>query len=452
MPYDGDVSGVRAIRTLAGSKALERLMDEVAPARRGGPRPPAVFRPYAATGRERRLVVAIDGGMGYHAIRGAYPLAEAGAVSVAVVVGDRKAAQLVPRDPKTGLPDPRALRETETSVTDGAALPGKNLAGRNGEPPGQVFRAMVRRELSRPSPWGGSRSERVIDTLAALVQAGNGDRRIRCPAGNCGEKIAIPTNVSERMECACGKLVYVTDVLRLVEHFDSGGSPQSAVRQLMAAWETLALMHVIRELARTKEGRGLLGEIVFVKDGRLAIFGTAAALVRGIREELRVIQEMMRRDGVEEPMAIIGVIKSGEQIYAHAADLDGGQASGAEGTKLQKGTVWLPDDPYIREHIKPGTGAWGEVTNFGSPAVVKTWGGSRVVVEIARPELEKDRSLNEPGLPDPAALPGILRYLEEDSRRGEVGAVKRAHQAASIPARSSQALVDRLIEARKDEA
>ena len=448
MPYAGERAGSAALRALTEEEQFDKFMKRVRKASREGEveRPP--FRPYVEKVSRPKLV-SIDGSWLYEAVSGSMPEAHAGALSVGVVVIDTEALRGLTKDEQTGLVDPVALKRTRDGKASAMLLPGKNLPGIETPDPKRFFRKLVDEWLTAQVAWT-EQPEGLSRTLKNIVRRGNEsgerNRAIRCPNSDCEDgRVEVPLPGDSSRCHRCGEPVSAGDGLRLHEHFDSGGSIQSAMQQACSVWETLVLLHIMEEVIKREGGAQALKETTFVKDGRLAIFGTSAAMAAGIRQRLHEIQrEMNANGGLQAPLVVIGVVKSGVELYAHARDLDGGESTNGA---LNAGTYWLPDDQYIRAHVKAGKGAWGKITNYGCPVVVKTWRQGLIVMEVTRAE-EGDaaRSLTEKGLPEPRALKEALAVANEHSSGDMLIPVRLAHQWASLPRRAGRNIIDQLLE------
>lgn len=432
MPYHDERAGLASIQAIADSGVIEDFRNRLVERHDGTtlPLPPFSNIP---VGRARRHVVAIDGSNVYESIPGALPCTEAGLVSIGVVVIDTVKLSLLPRLPKSHSVNPRDLKETETGDVLGTMLPGRNAARRDGVSPRHWFREIVDKEL-RNARFG---DESLAQTLEALLGS---NRKIKCPADDCGQRQIVVTGPNAMSECPiCRTRILLADGLRIHEQFDEHISTVECHSRFRDALEILALMNILRYLVKTKKGRDAIANAAFVLDGPLAAFGTIAILARAVHDELRRIQGCLEGERIE--LLVMSGVKSGPFVD-HFAELD---RAPQPGLRIPAGQFYLPDNKYVRENIVAGSSnesrPWGELTYFGRPVFLKTAQGQRLVLNLAQP-------LADPPLTE-ASLPSVLADALATADPLGVGAdqfqpLRRVHAQAAIPLRVGTDLIHSL--------
>ena len=445
MPYENELAGLDAIRSMAESGVVEHFRDQMTSRKPNDPLPLPEFLPCPVNGRLRDRILAIDGSTVYRPIEGALPCTEVGIVSLGAVVIKLSEYNRLERLPKSGAVNPRELRKTEEGKSLGVMLPGQNAARDDGLDPRSWFRRIINEELeqARFSEDG----ETFAETLYHLFSTSNRSdvRSIRCPSLDCDNgNISLPKPY-ERNNCPkCGEEILLSDGLRIHEEFQENTSVGGCHSRFMSTLEILALMNSLRFLAGTDRGMEAISITAFVMDGPLAAFETIAVLSEAVRKELRRIQDMMRQRFPNSSLLILSGVKSGAFVN-HVLDLD---RAPAPDIRIPNGTYWMPDNTYIQENIVAKVSKsqepipWGELTYFGRPVILKTEGGQRLVLNLAQPEAGPP--LTEADIP--ISLADALKTA------GNLGvgshqflALRRAHNRAAIPLKTGTDLIQSLL-------
>jgi hypothetical protein len=183
----------------------------------------------------------------------------------------------------------------------------------------------------------------------------------RCPNAQCshGEHTFISTGPREVSCPSCKRPVFLSDAMRLYERIDEEQGAGGVLSYLLTTLETVVVVHLIKQVLAMK--RELLRDILFVKDGPLAFFGTTAPLYRPMRE----LMKYLRDQGSGRPLInLVGVEKSGPFVE-HAASIE---------SRLPPNTLLVLGDKYIYRYITPGdpsTGSFGRNTYFGAKAILR---------------------------------------------------------------------------------
>jgi hypothetical protein len=181
----------------------------------------------------------------------------------------------------------------------------------------------------------------------------------QCPAG-CGmTEIGFESGGPVVRACpGCGLDVYLSDTLRLYERIDDDLGAGGIMSYLLTTLEHLSLVHLIRSIWEMKPA--FLRDVLFIKDGPLAFFGTTAPLRKPMFELMRYLGS----DPDGPCINLVGVEKSGAFVE-HAAHIE---------DALGSFEVLVLNNEYIRRYIVPGdanTQPYGENMYFGGKIIFK---------------------------------------------------------------------------------
>lgn len=184
-----------------------------------------------------------------------------------------------------------------------------------------------------------------------------------CPNQGCdAANLTFRHDTPAAYRCAaCGGPVYLTDVFRLHERVDEEQGAGGITGYVLTMLEQIVLVHTIRSIWALK--RGLLGEILFIKDGPLAFFGQVAPLYKPMRELARFLLDQAY--GGQAGLYLVGVEKSGPFVE-HAAAIE---------PHLPPNTALIPDNAYIYRYITPGdptAQTYGSNTYYGTKILYKS--------------------------------------------------------------------------------
>lgn len=215
-----------------------------------------------------------------------------------------------------------------------------------------------------------------------------------CPY-DCGQgKIVFRFADAPEKPCpTCGSLVYLTDIFRLHERIDEDLGAAGILAFVMTMLEQLVLVHLFHDvMERLKPS--LMRNILFIKDGPLAFFGTVAPLYRPMRE---LVSHLLA--GADQPSAptvrLAGLEKSGAFVEHAAAIQD----------KVPPGNYFTVGDGYIRRYIVPGEAgvAYGQNTYYGQKILFRASSGEMHVVTIPGQDYMAE--------PKPADIPHLEEIL-----------------------------------------
>lgn len=214
-----------------------------------------------------------------------------------------------------------------------------------------------------------------------------------CPERNIALASAKMSKEYSWLCPACKGSVYLTDVFRLHEAIDQELGAGGILGYLMTTVEQIILVHLIRLILTQKPA--LLGQILFVKDGPLAVFGQTA----NMHEPMRALVRWLFKN---QNLFLVGLEKSGAFVE-HAAEI---------ASNLKNGSILLLSNDYIYKYVVPGTAdassPYGRTTYYGSKLIFKAPAGGLHVITVPTPDI-----LMEPKLADLPNLEVILTNVEK---------------------------------------
>lgn len=180
-----------------------------------------------------------------------------------------------------------------------------------------------------------------------------------CPVGCAGAGVVFNWQGPMSLPCpSCGETVYLSDALRLYERIDDQLGAGGIMGYVLTSLEHLAIVHLIRSIWEMKPG--LLREVLFIKDGPLAFFGTTAPL----RTPMLELMEFLGGHADGPALNLVGIEKSGPFVE-HAMHIE---------SALKSYEVLVLDNAHIRRFIVPGSDSvqpYGENMYFGGKVIFK---------------------------------------------------------------------------------
>jgi hypothetical protein len=244
-----------------------------------------------------------------------------------------------------------------------------------------------------------------------------------CPHPECDEtNLQIP--MKQPGDCpGCGTVVYPTDTLRIHETVNERQQNETALTQVMNVIEHIMFAGYIWRLYRTDPER--LQDVVFVRDGPLALYQQPAWIHNPIRALLEKIVQGQLDAGLRPPV-ILGVEKSG--YLAEHAELVRG--------RLEAGDLLAPDDDYIYDHVVPWTASkegYGARTHYGRSFIYKTESERNIVFSVPLVHNHNGNAWDPTAYHDFGRVLDILDVLVTDLYKDALLPVTLAHQYASLP-------------------
>jgi hypothetical protein len=373
-------------------------------------------------------VLAIDGShLEGHPEKG-YPGAEFGIVTIASVLIDlNKVEQLE----KNEFICPKDFRETEKASSQESLFAGCNIVLDNEKDAKSSLRRMIYEELLTLKIF--SDGETLLETYEYLFKK----KQDMFPDSNPPRN---PIDDNYRLEYSFGEYecsytkekLFSTDALRLHELMNPSGTNGELFGQIMATFEKLWLINILRWFELT-DNLSILRRIAFISDGPLAVFSTASWLTKVIEFELYRINETQKKINNDD-MIILGIEKSGA-FFNHFIDID----TSKEGTAdiFQRQSAFLLNDEYIKKNIifSKSPKPYGQDTYFGRKLFYKTKSGQKIVPVIAwyndyQKDLVNAYTNQFPRLGD---VLNLLDRLISSRYPNSISPIISAHAEAAIP-------------------
>ena len=439
MAGKGDFASSRSLVRLAQAERVKQLLktaravshDEQTAALEPVPAPPT-------PDRVPLYAVAIDGSYVEHPVRSGYPGASVGYVTVAgVLLNLRDLDQLDESRPI----DPVEFRKTEKAETIDAALPGSNVVTGSHASALEAFRAEVYEILHKNQVQEGE-SESLLETFNRLLALKPQTRAVKCPREDCEHEFHI---TEQTTQCICDKRcrIYSTDALRIHERFNDVGSNGEAFGLVMQVWERLLLVNLLSLFERLDWLKGM-GQLIFLVEGTLAVFGPPAWLSAAISTELKRLNEKVRQSTGND-MMLVGIETSGSFV-THFEEVDQTEIPGMR--RFARRSYFLPTDDYIKQCIVPSdsTRRYGRDTYFGRKFFYKTHSGARIVANIAFLSEEQDTldSSDAALYPQFGAICGVLDRLASSQTANTLSPIISAHAHAAIPIKMGKHVLQQL--------
>lgn len=201
----------------------------------------------------------------------------------------------------------------------------------------------------------------------------------QCPV--CNKKIQFKYGEEEKKCDHCKNEVYLSDYLGLHRDMTEENNNESLASSFMLILEHLLLISYIKELYEKK--KNVLGNVLFIKDGPLALYSQYVRLVDPIREFFKFMKEQNLN------FYIVGVEKNGTFVE-HAKTIN---------KRLKNiGEYFIPDNKYIFSNIKYGNEndtKYGERVLYGSKLFLKIDENETIVVMIPTGDYLKDPKKND---------------------------------------------------------
>lgn len=251
-----------------------------------------------------------------------------------------------------------------------------------------------------------------------------------CP--HCGKTEATLPYDSEEGSCpACGKNIFVTDMLGFHQDMAEDSAPDSIASTYMQIHETLLLFTGIRYFWENNQKQ--LSDCLFVKDGPLSIRAQYSKLVAPLRRFF----SFARYQGHQ--VHCIGQEKTG--AFADHLALVGRDAPEC--------SLFVPGDSYIKAEIqhRPDSGApYGKDTNYGAKVFVKWNGHHQMVLNIPTGEHMTDPSVSD--LIGHSRIFATLNRILSSRHEGGLVPIEMAHGVASLSTYPSAHILKVFAEAK----
>jgi hypothetical protein len=257
-----------------------------------------------------------------------------------------------------------------------AVLPSSNLMRSDGTPPRRAFREEVDALFRQCTVEG----RRLLDVLLE-VEAERDDVRTppgtlvmaRCPACNAviddHDAAFVPVGADGARCPGCGEALLATDALRVHETFNEHGSNQEPCSRALSVAERLILLALLGHLQARRPS--VLGQMAFVTDGPLALFGEVAPIKRPLLRRLQCVAAEQRAHAFGLPV-IVGIEKGG--MFAEHAE--------AIREHIPEGMLMTLPDEYVQRHITFRGSPHGADTYYGRHFYYRARNGSIFTITI----------------------------------------------------------------------
>ena len=440
MPYEGEFASYKPLARIAKS---ERVQDIISRCKKKmpdeGPAEAELLIPDVKSSNWLPdLVLAIDGSYHQVPVENGYPGAELAYLTVASVILDlKKQRQLDQNRPVS----PLLARQSEGPASIDCALPGCNVVVDEQSTPKASFRHIFFETIQKKRllPDG----ETLLETYEALLTYKPTGRSQQCPYEHCEDDYHPRPGITD---CQCKKKLnwYSTDALRIHERLNPTGTSGAIFAEAMQVWERIWVVNFLRWIENNPRRFWLLRNLAIILDGPLAVFGQPAWLSQAIRQELKRINEAIRKV-IKTDILLIGIEKSGAFVdHYEVLDTPTQDTNGTARFKPQ--TAVLLTNEYIRNHIAISDKPFGEATYFGRKFFYKTASGARIVASL--PFLtEEARNLSNGDVKHFPRLADAMSLLDATfSARfpNAVAPLISAHAEAAIPLNLGKEVLEQL--------
>jgi hypothetical protein len=272
--------------------------------------------------------------------------------------------------------DPVAIRDAQQASVMAAVLPSSNLIRSDGTLPHRAFREEVDALFRHCTVEGRTLLDVLLEVEAerddvatpagTLVMA-------RCPGCNAAidelDANFVPVGTTGAPCPACGEALMATDALRVHETFNEHGSNQEACSRALSVAERLILLALLGHLQARRPS--VLGQMAFVTDGPLALFGEVAPIKRPLLRRLQRVAADQRDHGFGLPV-IVGIEKGG--MFAEHAD--------AIRENIPEGMLMTLPDHYVQRYITFRGSPHGADTYYGRHFFYRAASGSIFTITI----------------------------------------------------------------------
>lgn len=385
-------------------------------------------------------VVAIDGSYQPAKAENGFPGAEFGYITISAVLIIEKAVR---EFAKKEFIDPKKFRETEKASTIDTVIPGCNVIIEGEKSAKASMRKVLFEELKNTQAF--EEGETLLETYEYLFKIKQekdkevgGGRLPKSPIDGIDKDMTYGFG---EYKCPHSKeTLYSTDALRLHELMNPSGTNGEMYGQVMAMFEKLWLIHILRSFEK-KNWLNILDRVAFVLDGPLACFSTWSWLNKPIIIELKRINEIQKKQ-TGKNLLIFGIEKSGT-FYNHFEEIDT-KVDGAT-DRFPNQSAFLLSDSYIKRNIifSESEKIYGQDTYFGRKLFYKTRTGYRIVPVLAflneKPNLRSNSPHEFPRLGD---LMNVLDELVSSRYPNSVSPLVSAHAEAAIPLNLGKRIFD----------
>ena len=440
MPYEGEFASYKPLARIANS---ERVQDIVGRCKKKMPdeglaEAELLIADVKPSNWLPDLVLAVDGSYHQVPVENGYPGAELAYLTVASVILDMKKQRQLDRNRPVS---PLLARQSEGAGSIDCALPGCNVVVDEQPTPKASFRHVFFEAIREKRPL--SDGETLLETYEALRAYKPAGRSQQCPYEYCQNDYYPRPGITD---CRCQQKLkwYSTDALRLHERLNPTGPSGAIFAEAMQVWERMWVVNFLRWIELDPRRFRLLRNLAIILDGPLAVFGQPAWLSQAIRQELKRINEAVRKV-IKTDILLVGIEKGGTFVD-HYERLDTPTQGTNGSARFEPQTAVLLTNEYIRNHIAISDKPFGEATYFGRKFFYKTASGARIVASLPfLTEEAKDLSSGDtkhfPRLADAMSL---LDATFSARFPNAVAPLISAHAEAAIPLNLGKEVLEQL--------
>jgi hypothetical protein len=319
-----------------------------------------------------RWTIATDSSPFEHEVDPQFPSTRVLFMQMAAVIVDLEKM----REREGPFADPVAIRDAQQSSVMAGVLPSSNLARSDGTLPKRAFREEVDALFRGSTVEGRSLLDALLEVEAERedIQAPLGEIVMaRCPA--CRESIGDPRGVFVMVGATgsacphCGEALMATDALRVYEAFNEHGSNQEACSRVLSVAERLISLTLLGHLQERRPSA--LGQMAFITDGPLALFGEVAPIKRPLLRRLQRLAGDQQQHSFGLPV-VVGVEKGG-MFAEHAAAIH---------RHVPEGMLMVPSEDYIERYITFRGSPHGADTYYGRHFFYRARNGSIFTITV----------------------------------------------------------------------
>lgn len=290
---------------------------------------------------------------------------------------------------------------------------------------GKDFKTSIRQsifEIFRDNKLGNKdedSKDSLLNTMKWLIFREYSDKvgemQITCPNPHCNERLTFKRKTDNYLDekndwigCDCGHIAYITDCFELHDLVDEVNGAGAIISYIMSAFEIVLLLRIFRFFMENNSIK-TLSEILFIKDGPLALFSKLDDFAfKVVRPFMQFMYEKSIQDNISY-INFVGLDKSGIFVE-HLKNIE---------FKIydiyKTSIVVLPDLKYIEQFITgKNESEFGKNTYFGIKMFVKKDKNLSFVLDISVPfglESSYKEYLNNPKIDDFLSLRSMLNIL-----------------------------------------
>ena len=327
------------------------------------------------------------------------------------------------------LVDPAVVRDSFQEALHSIVMPGSNVC----RPDMPTVRDSWRAEVFEVFRDYRVEDLSLLDTFRELIN--HSDKRsnsggvvvARCPNDDFCDAVDIDVPFGGDACPSCGNQLFPTDSLRIHEEVLEEHGNATALGRLMTVLEQVTMASYLLFLSRRRPE--VLGQVAFILDGPLALFGPQAWMKNAFREFINATYANLTTRGLSHPV-IVGVEKTG-QFADHAASLSQVMPSGS--------LLTLPDD-YIKSRVlasrQPAGSYYGRDDYYGQKFIYHTVQKKMLVISIPKTSIHPPDAHNLDHYPTLSATLSLLDRIGTSLYENAIIPVALAHSFASIPLRT----------------